>query len=73
MALKVAVMEPKYQQNLGYIARVCRNFGVDTLVLINPRCDHKGKEAIKYSKHAADILKGARVLKRIGDSTPISL
>lgn len=65
--LEVAVMEPKYQQNLGYIARVCRNFGVDRLALINPRCNHKGKEAIKYSKHAADTLRKAKVLKRIKD------
>ncbi len=64
--LSVAVMEPKYQQNLGYIARVCRNFGISDLVLINPRCDYRGKEAVKYSKHAVDLLRNAKVVKGVG-------
>jgi tRNA/rRNA methyltransferase len=65
--LEVAVMEPKYQQNLGYIARVSKNFGVRKLVLIAPRCNHNGKQAIKYSKHASDMLKNATILKRLKD------
>lgn len=64
--IEVAVMEPKYQVNLGYIARVSKNFGVERLTLINPRCNYKGKEAIKYSKHAAELLRKARTCKGIG-------
>lgn len=63
--IKVAVMEPKYQQNLGYIARVCKNFGVDRLVLIRPRCNCRGMAAVKYSKHAVDVLRNAKVLDSI--------
>ncbi len=63
--IEVAVMEPKYQQNLGYIARVSKNFGVEKLILINPRCSYKGKEAIKYSKHASDLLRSATICKNI--------
>lgn len=58
-------MEPKYQINLGYIARVSKNFGVERIFLINPRCNHKGKEAIKYSKHAKDLLLNAKICKSI--------
>ena len=65
--IEVAVMEPKYQINLGYIARVSKNFGIEKLILINPRCNYKGKEAIKYSKHAVSLLKNARVYKNIKD------
>ncbi|MGA2800019.1 MAG: RNA methyltransferase [Candidatus Micrarchaeaceae archaeon] len=65
LRLEVAVMEPKYQQNLGYIARVCKNFGIEELVLINPRCNHRGREAVKYSKHAADLLRSAKIIKGI--------
>ncbi|MGD0510326.1 MAG: RNA methyltransferase [Candidatus Micrarchaeaceae archaeon] len=61
--IEVAIMEPKYQINLGYIARVSKNFGVRKLLLINPRCNHLGKEAIKYSKHARDLLEGARICR----------
>src|SRR5271155_2280731 len=63
--MEIAVMEPKYQINLGYIARVSKNFGISGLILINPRCNYKGKEAIKYSKHAVDLLKKATIIKNI--------
>lgn len=63
--IEVAVMEPKYQVNLGYIARVSKNFGVKKLLLINPRCNYKGKNAIKYSKHAKELLQKAAVRKSI--------
>jgi tRNA/rRNA methyltransferase len=65
MEIEVAVMEPKYQVNLGYIARVSKNFGIKKLFLINPRCRHRGKEAIKYSKHAVDLLRKAKICKSI--------
>lgn len=63
--IEVAVMEPKYQVNLGYIARVAKNFGVERLILINPRCNYKGKDAIKYSKHARMLLESATILKTL--------
>lgn len=65
MVLEVAVMEPKYQQNLGYISRVSKNFGIEKLILISPRCNYKGKEAIKYSKHAKELLENAKILDSI--------
>jgi len=65
MSIEVAVMEPKYQVNLGHIARVSKNFGIKRLILINPRCNHKGKEAIKYSKHAKELLQNTRTCKSI--------
>ena len=65
--IDVAVVEPRYQINLGYIARVLRNFGMDRLYLVNPRCDYRGKQAIKYSKHAHMLLESARITKSIKD------
>lgn len=64
--VRIAIVEPKYQVNLGYIARVAKNFGIGQLYLINPRCNWKGKQAIKYSKHAHELLEGAKVCKSIG-------
>jgi TrmH family RNA methyltransferase len=63
--LNVVAVGPKYQQNLGYIARVAKNFGVKRLILVAPRCNHKGRAAIKYSKHASDLLIKAKVIKNI--------
>ena len=66
--IDVAIMEPKYQVNLGYIARILGNFGIEKLYLINPRCNYKGKEAIKYSKHAHALLERARLPKSISEA-----
>ncbi len=66
MRLEVAVMEPLYQINLGYIARTMKNFGLSKLYLINPRCNHLGKQAIQYSKHAREILESAKICKGTG-------
>jgi TrmH family RNA methyltransferase len=65
--IDIAVMEPKYQINLGYIARVLKNFGIERLYLINPRCDYKGRMAVKYSKHAHALLERAKVLGSIDE------
>ncbi len=58
--ISVAIVEPLYQVNLGYIARAMKNFGVEKLYLINPRCKPLGAKAIMYSKHARDILENAK-------------
>jgi TrmH family RNA methyltransferase len=63
--IEVAIMEPKYQINLGYIARISKNFGIRKLFLLNPRCNSKGNEAIKYSKHAKELLQSAKICKSL--------
>jgi TrmH family RNA methyltransferase len=67
--LRIVIVEPIYQVNLGYIARICKNFGVRRLNLVNPRCKYKGNEAIKYSKHARGLLENAVVFKSIAQAT----
>jgi tRNA/rRNA methyltransferase len=63
--IRVVMVEPKYQQNLGYVARVMKNFGTTDLVLVNPRINHKGGQAIRYSKHAKELLMKAKIAKSL--------
>ena len=63
------MVEPLYQINLGYAARAMKNFGITKMNIVAPRCRHTGKDAIKYSKHAAQILKSARLYKSIDAAT----
>jgi TrmH family RNA methyltransferase len=63
--IRVIAVSPKYQANLGYIARVMKNFGLSDLAVVSPRCNPTGKQAIKYSKHAVGILMGARTYKSL--------
>lgn len=66
--IRVILASPKYQINLGYIARVMKNFGVYDLYIAAPRCKIDGKIAIKYSKHAHEILENAKIVDCIEDA-----
>jgi len=57
--ITVVVVSPKYQQNVGYIARISANFGVKKLKFVSPRCNILGKTAIKYSKAGRHLLETA--------------
>ncbi|MDE1846064.1 MAG: TrmJ/YjtD family RNA methyltransferase [Candidatus Micrarchaeota archaeon] len=61
MILKVVIVSPKYQNNLGYIARVSKNFGIRQLHIVKPRAKLNGKDAIMYSKHAHELIEGAKI------------
>ncbi len=69
MQLKVVIVEPKYQVNLGYIARVSKNFGVKRLYLVHPRAKLKGSKAIMYAKHARELLEEAMIYKNFDEAT----
>ncbi|GIU72665.1 MAG: RNA methyltransferase [Candidatus Nitrosocaldaceae archaeon] len=60
--LSIAVIEPEYEINLGYIARVMKNFGLEELLLINPKCDIS--KARIYATHGSDILDNAKVVSK---------
>ncbi len=57
--LKIVLVEPAGPLNLGSIARVMKNFGLDQLVLVNPQCDPLDMEAMKMAVHAKEILTSA--------------
>jgi len=57
--IDIVLVEPIYEGNVGFAARVMKNFGFSRLVLINP-CK-LGNEADARSSHAYDVLHGAEV------------
>jgi tRNA/rRNA methyltransferase len=58
LRLRVILVEPKYQGNVGAVARLCQNFDVAELVLVGP--PELGDEAKMRSMHAWDFLQRAR-------------
>src|SRR6195256_6339941 len=58
--VRVVLVEPKNQGNVGAVARAMKNFGVEELVLVNP-CPI-GEEARQRAMHGADILEAAKVV-----------
>ena len=61
----VVLVEPKYQGNIGSVARAMKNFGFSNLVLVNP--PKLEGEARAMAMHGIDILKGAKVVKSFGE------
>ncbi len=59
--IRVVLVEPKFPVNLGSVCRVMRNFGARELFLVKP-VTPISQEAIKYAKHARDLLEGARIV-----------
>ena len=66
---RVVLVEPEYEQNLGAVARAMKNFGFSELCLVNPKCAPLGFDAVKFSKHARDVLEGAKVCKSLAEAT----
>lgn len=69
MQIKVILLEPKYQINLGYVARTAMNFGVKKIYVVKPRAKLTGAKARMFSKHAYGLLESAKVYKNLDDAT----
>ena len=64
--VRVVLVEPLYQGNVGSVTRVMKNFGFSDLVLVNP-CKLEG-EARAMSSHARDILENARIVSTLEEA-----
>jgi len=58
--LSVTAVGPEYPVNLGYTARLMKNFGLSRLYLVEPNCDMRA--ASVYASHGSDILERAKVV-----------
>lgn len=57
--IDIVLVEPLYEGNIGFTARVMKNFGFAHLVLIDP--PGIGDEAFTRASHARDVLENARI------------
>ena len=65
------LVRPQMGENIGSVARAIKNFKINKLRIINPRCAWPNQKAIATSVGAKDILKSAKIYdtveKSIGD------
>lgn len=64
--LRIVLVEPLYQGNVGSVARAMKNFGFADLVLVNP-CKLEN-EAQALASHAKDVLEGAKIVTNIDEA-----
>ncbi|KAF1078273.1 RNA methyltransferase [Methanogenium sp. MK-MG] len=63
--VEIVLVEPLYEGNIGFAARVMKNFGFTRLVLINP--PDVGIEALSRASHAKDVLESAVIAESLDD------
>jgi len=67
MRVRVVLVEPEHDINVGYCCRAMKNFGFSELAIVNAKCA-LGFEARMYAKHGTDVLKKARKAKSIAEA-----
>lgn len=65
---RIVLVKPEYGINLGAVARAMKNFGFSELFIVSPKCDPLGFDAIKYSKHARELLESAKICKSLKEA-----
>jgi TrmH family RNA methyltransferase len=65
--VRIVLVGPKTEGNVGAIARSMANFGLDELYLVSP-CEI-GDEAYRRSKHGSRVLKDAKTVDTLGEAT----
>lgn len=65
--LRVVLVRPEFDINVGSAARSCNNFGITDLVIVNPKAK-VGKEAFKYAMHSQELLKKAKKVRTLQEA-----
>jgi len=65
--IRLVLVGPEYQINLGHAARIAKNFGYKKLYLVKPKCK-TGFNARMYAKHATDVLDNSVICKSLGEA-----
>ncbi len=63
--VRIVLVEPAGPLNVGAIARIMKNMGLQQLVLVNPQCDPLSVEAQQMAVHAFDILQAAQTVETL--------
>lgn len=66
--IRIVLVEPAGALNVGSIARVMKNMGVQQLVLVNPKCDPQSAEAKQMAVHGGDVLNQAKTVASLPEA-----
>ncbi len=66
--LKIVLVEPAGALNVGSVARIMKNMGLEQLVLVNPHCHPLGEEARRMAVHGVDVLEKAQIMQSLPEA-----
>ncbi|MBW4664701.1 MAG: RNA methyltransferase [Chroococcus sp. CMT-3BRIN-NPC107] len=67
-SIRIVIVEPAGDRNIGAISRVMKNFGLQQLILVNPQCDPHSEEAQHMAVHAQDVLAAAQIVETLPEA-----
>src|SRR5262249_25098342 len=62
---RIVLLRPTMAPNIGAVARIMRNMGLDRLVLAAPEADPTDREARRLSAHGEDILRQTQIVANL--------
>ena len=65
--VRVVLVEPLYEANVGYVARTMKNFGIKDLRVVNP-VNKLGEVSRMFAAHATDVIDNAVVQGSLGEA-----
>ncbi|OCQ96352.1 RNA methyltransferase [Oscillatoriales cyanobacterium USR001] len=66
--IRIILVEPAGPLNIGSVARVMKNMGLQQLFLVNPQCDYLEEDARKMAVHAIDVLASAKIVSTLPEA-----
>jgi tRNA/rRNA methyltransferase len=63
--VRIVLVEPAGELNIGSVARIMKNMGLQHLVLVNPQCDPLSDAARQMAVHAGEILEAAQRVENL--------
>jgi TrmH family RNA methyltransferase len=67
LKVRVVLVEPEHEGNVGSIARLMKNFDLSNLWLVNPKVEI-GNGAYSLAVHAGEVLEKASIVEDLGDA-----
>lgn len=64
--IRIVLVQPAGARNVGSVARVMKNMGLQRLILVDPQCDVRDPEARMMAVHGEDILAQAQTVGSLG-------
>ncbi|MGB3532565.1 MAG: RNA methyltransferase [Microcoleaceae cyanobacterium] len=66
--IRIVLVEPAGALNIGSVARIMKNMGLQQLVLVNPHCEPMADEAQRMAVHAVDILENTIIASTLPEA-----
>lgn len=66
--IKIVLVEPAGDRNVGSVARILKNMGLSQLILVNPQCDSLSTEARHMAVHGVDVLESAQIVSSLPEA-----